>query len=134
MKQQKIVPMPEPKNKDLVCVEYNDKIVIGKYKGIEKGFLKIDNAITIGMNKNARIQYMKGVYPLNGNKISFRWNGQTYIIPKNDMNMTVSYGIEYRSLVGHIDFLVGVNDVREKLLSTGNQEIADIISNYKRGK
>lgn len=134
MKQNKITQIPQPKNLALVCVEYDNKLVVGKYVGIQNGFIELDNAITLSMNQNANIQHQKGVYPVKDNKVSFRWNGTEYFIPKNGHNMTVSHGAETRNLKDYVGFHVGTDKVKEKLIATGNRELADIVSNYKPRK
>jgi hypothetical protein len=134
MIQNKITPIPKPTNLALVCVEYDDKLVVGKYVDIQKGFIELDNAITLSTNQNAKIQHQKGVYPVKDNNVTFRWNGENYTIPKNGHNMTVSYGKETRNLKGYIDMHVGVPAVQQKLRSAGNQELADIVSTYNPRK
>lgn len=132
MKTNKFDQIPKPKNLDLVCVEYDDKLVVGKYLGINKGFIELDNTITLSMNQNANIQHQKGVYPVSDNKVGFRWNGTEYFIPKTGHNMTVSHGAESRNLKGYKEIYIGPKNIGQKLMSTGNKELADVVLNYRK--
>lgn len=64
--------------------------------------------------------------------IVFRWNGDTYTIPKNGHNMTVSYGKETRNLKGYKEIYIGPKNIDQKLMSTGNKELADVVLNYRK--